>query len=264
MRMRSLLGQELFEAEEDREASLVCQYSSLGSLQEEWLFEEFGRSMTTAKPVRPSGLRPSGRRPNIQLVWPTVEQVRTSLQGYAAGGSIPCDLKNLKQFLYPLLHRWDGQRSNRAQAMPHIKTFLRYVHNRLLYVLLTSSNLSSAAWGKLEKRGSQLMVRSFELGVLFLPSTYKPPTFSLLSNAPRPPPTTPPNRDSGTPTNLFHPAFGPPCSPSKDTSTHNTIVQFPIPYRLPPPKYTRSDRPWFWNGNFTIPDRFGRTWPPQN
>jgi len=32
-----------------------------------------------------------------------------------------------------------------------------------------SANLSKAAWGALEKKGAQLMIRSYEIGVLFLP-----------------------------------------------------------------------------------------------
>jgi len=32
-----------------------------------------------------------------------------------------------------------------------------------------SCNLSKAAWGALEKNGTQLMIRSYELGVLFIP-----------------------------------------------------------------------------------------------
>ena len=35
---------------------------------------------------------------------------------------------------------------------------------------VVSSNLSKAAWGALEKKGSQLKIRSYEIGVLFLPS----------------------------------------------------------------------------------------------
>ena len=33
-------------------------------------------------------------------------------------------------------------------------------------------NLSRAAWGAIEKGGTQLMVRSYELGVLFLPKHF--------------------------------------------------------------------------------------------
>lgn len=34
-----------------------------------------------------------------------------------------------------------------------------------------SANLSKAAWGAMEKQGSQLKIRSYEIGVLFLPSS---------------------------------------------------------------------------------------------
>jgi Tyrosyl-DNA phosphodiesterase len=39
----------------------------------------------------------------------------------------------------------------------------------LEWFLLTSANLSQAAWGVAEKSGTQLYVKSFEIGVLFLP-----------------------------------------------------------------------------------------------
>lgn len=54
--------------------------------------------------------------------------------------------------------------------MPHIKTFVRYRGQDVAWFLLTSSNLSKAAWGSLQRNDTQLMVRSYELGVLFLPS----------------------------------------------------------------------------------------------
>ena len=41
---------------------------------------------------------------------------------------------------------------------------------RLAYMLLASHNLSKAAWGALEKKGAQLHIRHFEIGVLLLPS----------------------------------------------------------------------------------------------
>lgn len=42
---------------------------------------------------------------------------------------------------------------------------------------LCSSNLSKAAWGALEKKGSQLKIRSYEIGVLFLPSDQVGPSW---------------------------------------------------------------------------------------
>ena len=38
-----------------------------------------------------------------------------------------------------------------------------------LHLIIFSANLSKAAWGTLEKNGQQLMIRSYEIGVLFLP-----------------------------------------------------------------------------------------------
>ena len=47
---------------------------------------------------------------------------------------------------------------------------MRRKDQQLAYLILTSHNLSKAAWGVLEKSGQQLHIRSFELGVLLLPS----------------------------------------------------------------------------------------------
>lgn len=65
-----------------------------------------------------------------------------------------------------------------SQKIPY--TIYLYVHfERLLpwrknviiwkFSFYFSSNLSKAAWGALEKKGSQLMIRSYEIGVLFIP-----------------------------------------------------------------------------------------------
>lgn len=37
-------------------------------------------------------------------------------------------------------------------------------------IVFCSANLSKAAWGALEKKGTQLKIRSYEIGVLYLPS----------------------------------------------------------------------------------------------
>lgn len=52
--------------------------------------------------------------------------------------------------------------------MPHIKTFLRYAGQRLAWTLLTSHNLSKAAWGRVQKKGKpdeHFQIDSYELGV---------------------------------------------------------------------------------------------------
>lgn len=64
---------------------------------------------------------------------------------------------------------------------PHRDVTLR---QPLLCPCLHSANLSKAAWGALEKNGTQLMIRSYELGVLFLPAAFvshaSPPTWSRM------------------------------------------------------------------------------------
>lgn len=54
--------------------------------------------------------------------------------------------------------------------MPHIKTYCRISpdHKHLAWFLLTSANLSKAAWGNSKTAGKNY-VMSYEAGVLFLP-----------------------------------------------------------------------------------------------
>ena len=54
--------------------------------------------------------------------------------------------------------------------MPHIKTYIRHVGNDIVWLFLSSFNLSGAAWGRLEKDGTQIYILSYEMGVLLLPS----------------------------------------------------------------------------------------------
>jgi tyrosyl-DNA phosphodiesterase-1 len=104
------------------------------------------------------------------------------------------------------------------------------------WFLLTSSNLSMAAWGKCARSGSQIYVKSYELGVLFLPerilSTRR--TFSC----------TPAHNLLGT----------------DDSNVSESIAAVvPIPFKFPAESYTTEDIPWSVNSIYlTVPDRFGR------
>jgi hypothetical protein len=92
-----------------------------------------------------------------------------------------------------LYSQWKADSTKRTRASPHIKTYAKYSddYKNLYWFLLTryalknmkkiynlqnllfSANLSKAAWGSFEKNETQLMIRSYELGVLFLPSFLK-------------------------------------------------------------------------------------------
>lgn len=71
--------------------------------------------------------RGAGAGAALELIWPTVQEVRESIEGYAAGGSVCGPHKNVsKDFLRPLWRRWGCRASGRARAMPHIKSYTRY------------------------------------------------------------------------------------------------------------------------------------------
>ncbi|KAJ8341249.1 hypothetical protein SKAU_G00335400 [Synaphobranchus kaupii] len=93
-----------------------------------------------------------------------------------------------------------------------------------------NANLSKAAWGGLEKNSTQIMVRSYELGVLFVPSAFNMTKFTIQKNP--------------------FPATGPSAS-------------FPVPFDLPPQRYSSKDQPWIWNIPYTqAPDTHGNVWVP--
>ncbi len=72
----------------------------------------------------------------------------------------------------------------RARSMPHIKTYLRHGNDKgkeadreIAWLFLSSYNFSGAAWGRLEKKNTQLH--------LFQPSPPPSPPPSLSPSAPR-------------------------------------------------------------------------------
>ena len=164
------------------EEGVVCQFSSLGSLTPKWL-EEFHATLASTAP--PSGGGPAGTalgRPPLRLVVPTAAQVRDCGEGWLAGLSVPIRRANLKDFLRPHWRLWGAasaaDRSHAAEraraAMPHVKSYCRYAARpgrppALPWLCIGSHNLSRAAWGELQKGGTQLAIRSYELSVAFFP-----------------------------------------------------------------------------------------------
>nr|BAG51203.1 unnamed protein product [Homo sapiens] len=117
--------------------------------------------------------------------------------------------------------------------MPHIKTYMRPSpdFSKIAWFLVTSANLSKAAWGALEKNGTQLMIRSYELGVLFLPSAFGLDSFKVKQK-------------------FF-------------AGSQEPMATFPVPYDLPPELYGSKDRPWIWNIPYVkAPDTHGNMWVP--
>ena len=158
----------------------------------------------------------------------------------------------LQDFVRPLLHRYgEGPGSlGRARTLPHIKSYCLYSTTQssassssssssssaaihIDYVLLTSANLSMAAWGQLQncdKPGAtELKILSYELGVLFLPQD------QLSSGA------------------LVQLTQGGAAVLGKRVC--------PLPFQLPSNAFGHYDEPWTCDGRFSEPDGFGRQWP---
>nr|XP_003939917.2 tyrosyl-DNA phosphodiesterase 1 isoform X2 [Saimiri boliviensis boliviensis]XP_003939918.2 tyrosyl-DNA phosphodiesterase 1 isoform X2 [Saimiri boliviensis boliviensis]XP_010348885.2 tyrosyl-DNA phosphodiesterase 1 isoform X2 [Saimiri boliviensis boliviensis] len=213
---------------------VVGQFSSIGSLgadESKWLCSEFKESMLT---LGKESKTPGKSSVPLYLIYPSVENVRTSLEGYPAGGSLPYSIQTAEKqnWLHSYFHKWSAETSGRSRAMPHIKTYMRPSpdFSRIAWFLITSANLSKAAWGALEKNGTQLMIRSYELGVLFLPSAFGLDSFKVKQ---------------------------------KFFAGSQEPMPFPVPYDLPPELYGSKDRPWIWNIPYVkAPDTHGNMWVP--
>uniref|UniRef100_A0A7N8XND4 Tyrosyl-DNA phosphodiesterase 1 n=1 Tax=Mastacembelus armatus TaxID=205130 RepID=A0A7N8XND4_9TELE len=173
LRLRKLLYDHTEPIPGEERWPVIGQFSSIGSMgldKTKWLAGEFQRTLTT---LGKSSVRPE---PPMHLLYPSVEDVRTSLEGYPAGGSLPYSIQTAQKqlWLHSYFHRWKADTTGRSHAMPHIKTYMRVSPDftELAWFLVTSANLSKAAWGALEKNNTQMMVRSYELGVLYVPSTF--------------------------------------------------------------------------------------------
>ncbi|XP_055291910.1 tyrosyl-DNA phosphodiesterase 1 isoform X3 [Moschus berezovskii] len=234
-RLRKLLKEHASPIPKAESWPVIGQFSSIGSMgadESKWLCSEFKESLVTLG--RES--RTLGSAVPLHLIYPSVENVRTSLEGYPAGGSLPYSIQTAEKqnWLHSYFHKWSADTSGRSNAMPHIKTYMRPSpdFSQIAWFLVTSANLSKAAWGALEKNGTQLMIRSYELGVLFLPSAFGLDSFKVKQK-------------------FF------------SGSSQEPTASFPVPYDLPPELYGDRDRPWIWNIPYVkAPDTHGNMWVP--
>ncbi|KAJ3180493.1 tyrosyl-DNA phosphodiesterase 1 [Geranomyces variabilis] len=204
---------------------------SLGT-NDSWLVGEFARSLATAREGN-GGLM--AVTPPLKLIFPTVDDVRTSLEGWAGSGSLPFDHKNwtsAEPYMRPRLHAWEATRQGRHRAVPHIKTFTRIntQTGEMAWFLLTSANLSKAAWGQFEKKDTQLMIRSFELGVLIAPESFKSSQDQAVT------------LKAISPTELAGLSTKSAKEPNPELPV--TVVPLRLPYDLPLRPYAAGEKPW--------------------
>lgn len=157
---------------EFQNCDIVYQYSSVGSLTDKFVLNElrntfnqgtYTDSLSNPEPSLNNNNNDSGEtkpkkqklennnnnnEAKVKLVWPTVDFVRNSINGYRAGGSLCFDEKNLKPWMK--FYKYESPNS-RNIIPPHIKTFTKInEHFRMPWICLTSANLSKA--GKIEEK----------------------------------------------------------------------------------------------------------------
>ncbi|EEB11205.1 tyrosyl-DNA phosphodiesterase, putative [Pediculus humanus corporis] len=211
IKLGKIIKEHAVENSEDKER-IVIQCSSIGSLgpaPDSWLLNEFVKSTSSKL-----------SSPQVSIVYPSVRNVASSIYGLSGGGCLPYSSgTHIKQlWLNKYLMQWYCEHRKRSKAVPHIKTYARINEDKeeISWFLLTSANLSKAAWGKKLKSG-MLQIMSYEAGVLFLPK--------LLINK-----------------NVF--------KIKKFGYNSGNDDEFPIPYDIPLTSYQETDRLFLFDKNF--------------
>lgn len=152
-------------------SNLLYSFSSVGSVSKEWLNKDFVANLEQhCSPAKNVG---SGE---LKLIWPSVSSVQQSVFGYFGARHCHANRKNLcKPFLMERLFHWQSVPvENQRHFLSHAKLVMRTSIDdqaECEWALLTSCNLSRAAWGEtihFGKRRSVFTIRSFELGVLLM------------------------------------------------------------------------------------------------
>lgn len=186
------------------------------------------------------------------------------LDGFKAGSSLPGTSTNVgKDFLAKHYCRWGGrgaqasidgangdgktrliQSMTLTRYMPHIKMYGRFRtianrdtdtdgvatdgHCKFEWLFVGSHNLSKAAWGAMQKNRTQLMVRSYEVGVLM----------------------TEPHREMTVDHQDADTGGG-------GGGSGDLAVPIPVPFTCPPDRYHSGDRPWMCDVMYPDPDVLG-------
>ncbi|XP_017103766.2 probable tyrosyl-DNA phosphodiesterase [Drosophila bipectinata] len=193
---------------------VVCQSSSIGSLGanvQAWIQQDFVNSLK--KDSTPLGVL--RQMPAFKMIYPSFGNVSGSHDGMLGGGCLPYgkNTNDKQPWLKDYLHQWKSNDRYRSRAMPHIKTYTRYnLEDQSVYwFVLTSANLSKAAWGCFNKSSNIqpcLRIANYEAGVLFLPRFVTGEDTFPLGN----------NRDG--------------------------VPAFPLPYDVPLTPYAPDDKPF--------------------
>lgn len=240
----------------DGNPQIIIQISSVATIGDKWVREFLLPSLSTSSsaPARPSP------RPQFSIIFPTADEIRRSINGYASGGSIHMRTQSSAQmkqldYLRPMLCHWAGDQhspsttsettreAGRRRAAPHIKTYIRFSDStmtRIDWAMVTSANLSNQAWGS-ETKAGEVRVCSYEMGIVVWPALWDDDVV-------------------GTKAEMV-PVFKKDTPDGKDGDEGITKVGWRMPYDLPLVPYAEDEMPWCATEPCSEPDWMGRSWP---
>lgn len=103
--------------EDQEQSEIVIQVSSIATLgaKEDWLKKALFEPLSHCK-------NPNLGKPKFKVVFPTADEIRRSLDGYASGGSIHTKIQSAQQakqleYLRPIFHHWANDSPNGASEL---------------------------------------------------------------------------------------------------------------------------------------------------
>ncbi len=147
----------------------IAQMSSIATIGQQWFAEFVGILQTSNAPCTA----------RINVIFPTVENIKESLEGWKSGCSVhfkhdsPAG-SSLIRAISAYLRKWCSIRAGRDRVAPHIKTYLRTTASgdEIRWMLVTSANMSKQAWGSREN--GKWRIKSYECGVLLAAEMFDP------------------------------------------------------------------------------------------
>lgn len=249
---------------------VVIQVSSVASAGDKWIRSTFFDALSTV--AAPEKGFHANKTAKFSIVFPTSDEIRRSIDGYSAGGSIHMKTQSVAQsaqlaYLRPMLCHWagDGQshgnnlsstrcivrEAGRRRAPPHIKTYVRFsddLMTKIDWAMMTSANLSTQAWGAAMNGVGEVRICSYEIGVIVWPALWDE---NLTGNV-----EMVPVFKNDKPAIEVEKVLN-----QKSSDTLKVKVGWRMPYDLPLIPYQDTEMPWCASLPCEEPDWMGRTWP---
>ncbi|KAG5312933.1 TYDP1 phosphodiesterase, partial [Acromyrmex insinuator] len=160
---------------------IVAQSSSIGKLGssfESWLLKDIIPCMSRESTESTKG------QPEFKFIYPSIQNYKQSFHYKNLSWCSPysAEAHSKQQWLDLYLHQWKAKRTERDRAMPHIKSYTRISPDlkSIPWFVLTSANLSKAAWGSIKRHGYS--IENYEAGIIFVPKFItKTTTFPIVN-----------------------------------------------------------------------------------